>query len=96
MADSKEEVLIDNDLVKVVRVNVGAGATHQAPGRGPRVVISLSDEEETRTEHQRDGEHIRRRVGDAVFREASSGHTIENSAGAPHTVLIVELKKPGR
>jgi hypothetical protein len=93
MTNTGEEVLVDNHLVKVVRVRVGASAKHEAPARGPRVVISLNDEAEARTEREGDSEEIRRRPGDAVFRDASSGHTIENTGSAPHTVIIVELKR---
>jgi len=93
MSHTDEEVLVDNDLVKVVRVEVGGSAKHDAPPRGPRVIISLSDEAEARAERDGDSEEIRRNVGDVVFRDASPGHTIENKSGDPHTVIIVELKR---
>jgi hypothetical protein len=92
MTHSAEEVLIDNDLVRVLRVQVGGSARHEAPARGPRVVISLSEEAEARAERDGDREPIRRQPGDVVFRDASPGHTIENTSEDPHTVIIVELK----
>jgi hypothetical protein len=92
MTDTSEEILVDNDLVKVVRVQVGGAAKHQAPSRGPRVVISLTDEAEARTEHGGGSEKIRRMAGDVVFRDASPGHAIENTSSDSHTVIIVELK----
>jgi oxalate decarboxylase/phosphoglucose isomerase-like protein (cupin superfamily) len=93
MSHTDEEVLVDNDLVKVVRVEVGGSAKHTAPARGPRVVISLSDEAEARAQHGGGAEEIRRRAGDVVFRDPSPGHTIENTSDDPHTVIIVELKR---
>lgn len=92
MTHSAEEVLIDNDLVRVVRVQVGGSTRHEAPARGPRVVISLSEEDEARAERNGQVERIRRKPGDVVFRDASPGHTIENTGEEPHTVIIVELK----
>jgi hypothetical protein len=89
---AKEQVLLENDMVKVTRVDVPGGTKHQAPARGPRVVISLSDEAETLSEAGKGVERIRRKAGEVVFRNSSSGHTIENSSDAPHTVIIVELK----
>lgn len=92
MAGGRENVLLDNDVVKVVRVRVDPGAKHSAPPRGPRVVISLSNESEVRTEGAAKPEAINRKIGDVVFRSASSGHTIENRSKSPHDVIIVELK----
>ncbi len=95
MTKAREELLLDNDLVKVVRVHVDGLATHRVPGRGPRVVISLTDEVETRSEHGGRSEEIRRQAGDVVFRDASAGHAIENASSDPHVVIIVELKTRG-
>jgi len=92
MADTREELLLENDLVRVLRVYVGASAKHETPGRGPRVVISLTNELEMRAERGHKAEQIRRAPGDVVFRDSSPGHTIENTGDEPHTVIIVELK----
>jgi hypothetical protein len=92
MSQSREEVVIDNDLVRVLRVRVGASERHEVQGRAPRVVISLGDEVERRRDHDGRTEEIRRRAGDVVFREASPGHSIENAGGESHEVIIVELK----
>lgn len=95
MTESTEELLLENDLVKVVRVHVQGSGKRDVPIRGPRVVISLTDEDETRREHGGKEEHIRRKAGDVVYRSASPGHTIHNTSSTPHTVIIVELKPRG-
>lgn len=92
---ASERVVLENRLVKVVRVDVPGRTKHEAPARGPRVVISLSDESEIRAESAKGSETIRRHPGDVVFRERSSGHTIDNTSDAPHIVIIVELKTTG-
>ena|SRR5579872_3707065 len=89
---AREQVLLENDMVKVTRVDVPGGTKHQASARGPRVIVSLSDEAETRSESGKGSERIRRKAGEVVFRNSSAGHTIDNSSNVPHTVIIVELK----
>jgi len=92
MSENTEKVEFENELVKVVRVVTEGSGKHQVEGRGPRVVISLTDETETRTDQGGRREHIERKVGDVVFKDASSGHTIENNRAGRQEVIIVELK----
>lgn len=89
---TSEKAEFENELVRVTRVIVDAFDTHHAPARHPRVVISLTDEIERRTESGGRLEEIQRKVGTAVFREASAGHSIENIASDYHEVIIVEIK----
>jgi hypothetical protein len=92
MPETSERVEFENQFVKVVRVTMEGLGKRQVESRGPRVVISLTDEIETRTEHNGRQEQIQRKVGDVVFRDASPGHTIENGSPDRHEVIIVELK----
>ena len=89
---TSEKVEFENELVRVTRVIVGAFDTHHVPARHPRVVISLTNEIERRTEPGGRCDEIQRKAGTVVFREASAGHSIENTASDYHEVIIVEIK----
>jgi hypothetical protein len=83
---STETVLIDNEHVRVTKVVMETGDTVGAPSRHKRVVVALDYGEKLHN-----GEDVVRLPGEAVWREASDGHTVENKGGA-HAVLIIEVK----
>jgi quercetin dioxygenase-like cupin family protein len=80
----------ENDRVRVTRVRAdqrGAGA----PGsRLDRLIVYLHDGHVTRTV---DGqkEEIRRKAGDAIWRDRSHHH-IEHLEDGKHEVLVIEIK----
>lgn len=88
---SDENVVFENDRVRVSRVRVGTGETHEGRPRSDRVLVCMTDVHQVRRQTGQDGEEIQHKAGDVIWREASR-HEIRNLGGAPIEMLIVEVK----
>lgn len=88
---SEETVVFENDRVRVSRVRVEPGGTHEGRHRGDRVLIHMTDVHQVRNQAGQDGEEIRHEAGDVAWRGASRAE-IRNLGGTPIETLIVEVK----
>jgi hypothetical protein len=88
---SDEQVVFENDRVRVSRVTVQPGARHEGKQRGDRVVVHLSEAHQVRKQDGGQGETISHKAGDAVWREASRAE-IQNTGEQAIEIVIVELK----
>jgi hypothetical protein len=87
---SEERLEFENERVRVSRIRVGAGSTHQPRSRNDRVIVWLTGAHHVRIGHDGQREELHRRPGEVAWR-AASNHRIENT-GEPHELLIIELK----
>lgn len=88
---SEENIVFENDRVRVSRVRVEPGETHEGQQRSDRVLVYMTDAHQVRSQAGQGGEEIRHEAGDAVWREASQAE-IRNLGGIPIETLIVEVK----
>ncbi len=93
MTSQTEEVLIDNDKMKVTKVTIPAGSKHTpTEQRSDRVILNYSESHIKR--HSGNGHTIHQREpGSAIYRDANdSDHTIENLSLEDHISFIIERK----
>jgi hypothetical protein len=95
-----EEILIDNDIVRVTRVTLTRGESYTR-SRLRRVVVALTANEIEKTLIDGRPHRIRRKMGEVTYLEPST-HTVCNKAGdkhvanadswTPHVTLVIEVK----
>ena len=83
---SEERLEFENERVRVSRIRVSPGSTHQPRSRHDRVVVWLTGAHHVRIGHDGRREELHRRPGEVVWR-AASNHQIEN-IGEPHELLM--------
>jgi hypothetical protein len=83
-------VEFENDRVRVLRVELGAGERQPPTSRLDRLIIYLNHGHIKRFEKGNE-EEIVRNAGEVVWRNRSE-HQVENLNDADHAVVIVELK----
>lgn len=88
---SEESVVFENERVRVSRVRVEPGETHEGQQRNDRVLVYMTDVHQRRNQDGQDGEELRRGAGDVVWREASRPE-VRNLGDAPIETLIIEMK----
>ena len=87
-----EKVELENERIKVTRVNAAQRGHTAHNSRRDRLIIYLRDGHVLRTEKAKNQkEEVRHRAGDVVWRP-SSEHHVEYVEEGEHEVLIVELK----
>lgn len=92
----KETVVIDNDDVRVTRVEIPAGAVHiPSQIRMKRVIVWLTpgnDQKVLKETGVAGQENLTRQFGQVGFRAASNGTAIESKNDHTTVSLIIELK----
>jgi hypothetical protein len=83
-------VELENDRVRVLRVEHRGRERHPQTSRHDRLVIYLNEGHVVRIENGKQ-EDVRRKAGQVVWRSRSQ-HQIENLKDTDHEVIIVELK----
>lgn len=87
-----EEILLENDRVKVTRVTLGPGEAVAPSERCDRVVSYLDDGEIEHHNHTTGHRNVHaRKVGDSLWRDASR-HVVTNTGDRDLRVLITEIK----
>ena len=87
-----EDVVFENEFIRVTRVTILPGIKHVPSGpRGDRLGGVLNDQRRHRS-HDGDSEVRGRSAGDVVWHEASAGHEITNSGEHVMHSLVIEPK----
>jgi quercetin dioxygenase-like cupin family protein len=86
-------VVLENDQVRVLRVQYGPGEKSVMHSHPDAVAVFLSDATGKFTFPDGTTKDIRRKAGDVMWNDALT-HLPENTGDKPFEVIVVELKKP--
>lgn len=92
-AGKNAKVVLDNDDVRVIELNMPAGAsTGKHEHKTDQLVVFLTGGTATQTNADGTSKKLTRKAGDVAFSEPVT-HDTKNETGKPVRTLVIELKK---
>lgn len=92
-AGAGAKVVLDNDRVRVIELNMPAGASTGMHSHGDHVVVFLSGGSAVQTQTDGSTRTMERKPGEVLWSEPVT-HDTKNSGNKPVRTLVIELKDP--